>query len=143
MKICPNCNTPNQNTSAFCISCGTELSQVAVQPEPAPIVPPAPVRQMEPPPVPIYEAKPKAPLSWFDICGMIGFIASLLGIFWCSIVLMPIGIILSLLGFMGNRFRGMSIAGLTISLLGALIKICFVLQNSGVAPEWVTRGIFS
>ncbi len=143
MKLCPNCNHMNQDTATYCASCGNDISQVAVQPEPAPVMNTIPVTTMAPPPVPIYEAKPKAPFSWTDVCSLIGFIASILGIFWCSVVLMPIGILLSLLGFLGTRLRGLSIAGLTISLLGALIKLCFIMQNTGIAPEWVTNGIFS
>lgn len=142
MKICPSCNHPNQDHAGFCTTCGTNIAAATIQPEPAPItsVAPAPIT---PPPVPVYEAKPKEPLSWADICGLVGFVSAIVGIFCCSVVLLPIGIVLSLLGFLGNRFKGLTVAGLIISLLGALIKICVVLHTSGLVPEWVTQGIFS
>lgn len=141
MKICPSCNCPNPNDATYCVGCGADVAAVTIQPDPAPVMQPTPAPPVTPAPIPIYQAKPKEPISWYDVCGMIGFIASILGVFWCSIVLMPIGILLSLLGFLGTRFRGMSIAGLTISLLGALIKLCLVLYDSGIAPDWVTKGI--
>lgn len=140
MKICPNCNHSNQDSAAYCTTCGMDISGAPIQPDPVQIAPPAPQPM---PPVTLYEPKTQEPYSWPDVCSIIGFIASLVGLFWCSVVLLPVGVIFSLVGFWGHRTRGLAIAGLTISLIGTLIKVCVVLTQSNVLPEWVVKGIFN
>ena len=140
MKVCPNCNHSNMDSASFCTTCGMDLTNTPVQPEPIQTVPSAPQVM---PPVTVYQPKEQEPYSWPDVCAIIGFISSLVGLFWCSVVLLPVGVIFSLLGFMGHRTRGLAIAGLTISLIGTLIKVCVVMTQSNLLPDWVVKGIFN
>ncbi len=133
MKVCPMCHLPMANDSAtFCTRCGADISQVAPQYNT--------FAQVQPPTV--YVAPPKKKFRWFDICTIIGFIASLVGLFWSSIILLPLGIICSMIGFIGNKTNALAIAGMVISIIAFIIKIAIVLNETGIVPEWVTRGLF-
>ena len=81
-------------------------------------------------------------VKWSDVCILIGFISSLVGLFWSSIFLLPIGIICSVIGFIGNKTNGLAIAGMVISIIAFIVKIAVLLNEAGVIPEWVTRGLF-
>ena len=142
MKVCPNCKNQNRDDAAFCVTCGADIADVQLQQEQVllPPAPPAPT-VVFPPASPYAPAPPKS-FSWSDICTIIGFIAAIIGLFWCSVVLLPLGVICCLIGFVGNHTRGLAVAGLAISLIASLIKVCIVLYQSGLIPDWVTEGIF-
>ena len=141
MKVCPNCKNQNREDAVFCVTCGADIAH-APQQEQA-VMPPAPPQPtvVVQPSSPYAPVQPK-PFSWSDICTIIGFIAAIIGLFWCSVVLLPIGIICCLIGFVGNRTRGLAVAGLAISLIASLIRVCIVLYQSGLIPDWVTQGVF-
>lgn len=136
MKVCPNCHMSIANDNAtFCTRCGADISNVAPQYNTFVQVPPY---QPSTP----YVAPPKKSFKWSDVCILIGFISSLVGLFWSSIFLLPLGIICSVIGFIGNKTNGLAIAGMVISIIAFIIKIAIVLNEMGVIPEWVTRGLF-
>ena len=118
MKVCPNCHMSIANDNAtFCTRCGADISNVIPQYNTFVQVPPYQ------PPMP-YVAPPKKSFKW------------------SSIFLLPLGIICSVIGFIGNKTNGLAIAGMVISIIAFIIKIAIVLNEMGVIPEWVTRGLF-
>lgn len=127
MKICPNCKSHQHDNTSFCTSCGADISNVPLQAPPAPPAAPYPAQ---------------ADFSWVDVITIVGFICSLVGLLWCSVILLPIGVVCSLIGFLSTRTKGLAVAGLVISLLGGIIKICVELYYANMIPEWITRGIF-
>lgn len=150
MKICQNCGAPSQDSEMFCRNCGANIANVSVQPEPpmggnAP-VPPAQNFQPAPPaPFPVYTAPvfpEKRKFSWYDISTLVGFVSSVVGLFWCSIFLLPLAAVTSFLGFKGNKTKGLAVAGIVISIIGILIKIGYILYTTGLLPAWFTGGIF-
>ncbi|MEG0615631.1 MAG: hypothetical protein RR540_07735 [Oscillospiraceae bacterium] len=164
-KICP-CGTTNADNAAVCGNCGKELTPIenspAANPAPTSTQNPAQNQQVnmnrppmysQPPqnnrppmqqvPPQYYQQKPvKKNFAWNDICTLIGFVSSILGIFWCSIILLPVGVICSILGFKGNRTKKLAVAGAVISVIAVIICICIRLYESGIIPSWVTNGIF-
>ena len=135
MKVCPNCHMSIANDNAtFCTRCGADISNVAPQYNTFVQVPPY---QPSTP----YVAPPKKSFKWSDVCIRIGFISSLVGLFWSSIFLLPIGIICSVIGFIGNKTNGLAIAGMVISIIAFIVKIAVLLNEAGVIPAWGTRGV--
>ena len=134
MKICPKCNQVHDNDQTlFCTACGADLSQVIPQVTAMPVYPAV---QMP------MTSSAYSNFSWGDVFSIIGFVAALIGIFWCSAVLLPLSIVCSVTGFISKKTRGLAIAGLAISVVGLLIKLCVELYRAGLIPEWLTRGIF-
>ncbi|MEG2429424.1 MAG: DUF4190 domain-containing protein, partial [Oscillospiraceae bacterium] len=105
------------------------------------MLPPPPQFNNFMPPQPFFP--PKKAFSWNDICTLIGFISSIVGVFCCSIILLPIAIICSLLGFKGNRTRSLAVAGVVISAIAVILRICIILYENDLIPQWITNGIFN
>lgn len=142
MKKCLNCGFDNQDANLACVNCGKAfVSPMPIQPQPyqqVPIPHPSPVMSC-PQPIPIIQRK--AELSFFDVLSILGFVASICGTFWCSIILLPLALIASILGFIkGTRFRGLAVAGIVISTIGAIIQIVAVLYKNDLIPKWVYSG---
>lgn len=142
MKYCKNCGAENNDNNIFCFNCRCE----SFNPEqPIPMgsnanmtVPPA-----APAALPVYmmSAKPKPPLGIFDLLTILGFVCAIVGMFSISLILHPIGVLTSVIGFVqGKRFRGLALAGTVISVVGGIIYLVISLYNNGVLPEWITYG---
>lgn len=138
MNICPNCGLGNDPAVANCVRCGAPLP---VQPPPPTPYPPAFVPQMLPvqqPPILLH----KKVFTWWDVCTVLGFVSSLLGYFFASAALLPLGLITSILGFRGDKTRGLSVAGIVISAVGLLVKVMLILNEASILPDWFTSGIW-
>ncbi|MBC2870966.1 zinc-ribbon domain-containing protein [Bittarella massiliensis] len=139
---CPNCGVDNAENSAFCKACGASLtgeqpaSQAACQDGAMPSPYQPPVYSMYAP----YLPAPRREYTWKDICTIVGFISSIAGLFTFWVVLCPMGLLTSCLGYRGNRTRGLAVAGIIISLLAIAIKIGFILYHLDVLPSWLTDG---
>lgn len=121
MITCPNCNTQNEEEYSFCRNCGGPLQY------------PSPTNQ----PTEEYSEDTQH-LNWRDIAGLVGFISAIAGFFWCAAILLPVGLIGSLIGLTGKKLRSIAIAGLIIAFIGAIIWIC----GSGFLPTWMIEGVF-
>ncbi len=121
MITCPNCNTPNEEGHSFCQNCGCSIE------------PSANANHSH-----AEWSDDSNRLSWKDISGLLGFISSITGCFWCAVFLLPLGLIASLVGVTGKRLRGIAISGLIIALLGGVIWVC----TSGILPDWMINGVF-
>ncbi len=114
-----------------------------VQPVPQPVPPyPQPV-QMAP------QWRPVAPMpqirrrfTWADVCTVMGFASSIIGYFWASLVLLPLGFVASIAGFRGDKTRALAVAGIVVSLIGLLIKLMMILHDADLLPYWITNGIW-
>ena len=47
-----------------------------------------------------------------------------------------------MLGFKGDRARGLAVAGIVIATLGLLLKLMMVLQRLDFLPYWFTSGVW-
>lgn len=147
MKYCKNCGTENNESNQFCFNCqSTEFSPVREMPNQGsgfapPPIPPAPYVQPMP-----YIQRPiiqKKPLKIFDLLAILGFVASLVGMFSVSIILHPLAAIVSIIGFIGDtKFKGLAIAGFVIAIVGGVVYTVISLYQNHMIPEWITNGAF-
>lgn len=157
MNTCPNCGAGYIEGAAVCQRCGAPLVQ-PVQPQvqppqgQPPMQPPQyqafqpgmPPKPMLPPPyngVPQY-MRPQRPFCWMDIFTVLGFVSSVVGYFFASVLLLPLGLIASILGFRSDRNRGLAVAGIVISAIGVMIKVMLILSEAALLPDWFTNGIW-
>ena len=77
-----------------------------------------------------------------DVSTFLGFCASIVGYFGASLLFFPLGILASVLGFQGNRARGLAVAGIVISTLGLLLKLMNILELVDFLPWWFTSGVW-
>lgn len=97
------------------------------------------------PPVPPYIPRPqpeRKPFSWGDVATFLGFCSSIVGYFGASVLFFPLGILASVLGFKGDRARGLAVAGIVIATLGLLLKLMVVLRQAEFLPGWFTSGVW-
>ncbi len=155
MKQCIHCGANLPEDAVSCQNCGavfSETAQAVSQPE-QPAIPfrpaPPPFYPVSPPRVgmPLYPSLPVAipprkVFSWADVCTILGFASSVIGYFWASLVLLPLGLVTSLLGFRGNKTRALAVAGIVISAIGLLIKLMMILSDASWLPYWITNGIW-
>lgn len=161
MKQCLRCGAVFPDNAICCGNCGAALPAAAgpqqYQPGPAP-QPGAPVPPPHPQPVPPPQMapQPKAPqwypalpgplprrvFSWADVCTVMGFASSIIGYFWASLVLLPLGLAASVIGFRGNKTRALAVAGIVVSVIGLLIKLMMILNEADLLPYWITNGIW-
>ncbi len=144
MKKCLNCGFDNKNENAFCCSCGsTDFSEpfgtndIAAPAQPVPIMPP-------PPPISAPRpSEPKKPFGFFDVLTILGFVASLVGMICIWVVLEPLAVISSLLGFLkGSRSKGIAAAGIVIAVIAFIIRLFFSLYDNNIIGKWAVEGIF-
>ncbi len=145
MKQCPACGTLWGDEQARC-ACGADLAQ---QPPLPPPVQPAPPVQMAPPFAgrPFVSGPPRPVLApktytWADILTVLGFTAALTGYLRAGILLLPLGLAASIAGFLGNKRRGLAVAGIVISAVGLLLEIMAILEENGLLPCWLSDGVF-
>lgn len=79
--------------------------------------------------------------SWTDILTILGFSAALAGYFWAGVLLLPLGLVASIIGFRGPNRRGLAVAGIVVSAIGVLLKVMMMLNEAGLLPYWFTDGI--
>ena len=148
MKLCPHCNTPNNDEFTFCKTCGERLEQENIgdsmeisssssKQEHQPVSSPPVQNVVSPISVPQQEG-----YNWCDVSAIIGFICSIIGLFTFSIILLPLGIIASLIGCFGNHLKGLAIAGVSISIVATLVRIGMILYEYAIIPDWITSGLF-
>ena len=141
MKQCPTCGVYLQDQAAFCPRCGVDMTHVppippqAMPQNPAPLAPQVPTFVPPQPPV-------RRPFTWADVSTFLGFCASIVGYFGASLLFFPLGILASVLGFRGNRARGLAVAGIVISTLGLLLKLMNILELVDFLPWWFTSGVW-
>ena len=145
MKKCLTCGFDNKNDNAFCCSCGSadfsepySTDDAAAQPIPAvPVMPP-------PPPMPgPRRIEPKKPFGFFDVLTILGFVASLVGMVCIWVVLEPLAVVSSLLGFIkGSRSKGIAAAGIVIAVIAFIIRLFFSLYDNNIIGKWAIDGIF-
>lgn len=138
MKQCPVCGLTVEDREPFCPRCAADLSHVPPLPPQA-----QPVQPLAPPAAPPYIPQPaRKPFTWGDVATFLGFCASVVGYFGASVLFFPLGILASVLGFKGDRARGLAVAGIVIATLGLLLKLMVVLRQAEFLPEWFTSGIW-
>lgn len=145
MKYCKNCGAENNDENVFCFNCRCE-SFNAGQPVPPHITAPASMPNtynLPAPPVYMVQEKNRSPLGIFDLLTVLGFVCSIVGMFVISMILHPIGVIASVIGFVqGKRYKGLALAGTVISVVGGIIYLVMSLYHNGILPEWITFGAF-
>ncbi len=149
MSNCPNCGAEYMEGAAVCLRCGAALpAQPPVQPaapQYQPFQPAVPPRVMLPPPAqfaPPQYVRPQRPFCWMDIFTVLGLVSSVVGYFFASVLLLPLGLIASIVGFRSDRNRGLAVAGIVISAIGVMIKIMLILSQAALLPDWFTNGIW-
>ena len=139
MKQCPICGMYAEDYTAFCPRCSADLTNVPPMPPQVPV-------PRTPSQVPVFQ--PRTPphsqriFTWADVATFLGFCASLVGYFGASLLFFPLGIVASVLGFKGNRAKGLAVAGIVIATLGLLLKLMVVLQQWDFLPRWFTSGVW-
>lgn len=137
MKQCPVCGLTVEDREPFCPRCSADLSHV-------PPLPPQ-AQPLAPAPPPTYVPRPqpaRRPFTWADVATFLGFCASIVGYFGASLLFFPLGILASVLGFKGDRARGLAVAGIVIATLGLLLKLMFILRQAEFLPQWFTSGVW-
>ncbi|MGN0596922.1 MAG: hypothetical protein ACI4J1_06315 [Ruminiclostridium sp.] len=131
MRRCIRCGCINEEGSVFCAQCGGQDFEDAVGAAPV-----NPVPQMNIP-------APKKEVSRFIIFTIFGFTASIVGLFWISLILEPLAFLSTCIGFVKEkRYRGLAIAGFTIAVIGLLIRLFITLYDIGYIPKWLISGVF-
>ena len=134
MKQCPVCGLTVEDREPFCPRCSADLTHVPPLPPQAQPLAPAP---------PPYIPQPaRKPFTWGDVATFLGFCASIVGYFGASLLFFPLGILASVLGFKGDRARGLAVAGIVIATLGLLLKLMFILRQAEFLPGWFTSGVW-
>lgn len=137
MKQCPVCGLTVEDREPFCPRCSADLTHV-------PPLPPQ-AQPLAPAPPPYYAPRPqpaRRPFTWADVATFLGFCASIVGYFGASLLFFPLGILASVLGFKGDRARGLAVAGIVIATLGLLLKLMFILRQAEFLPQWFTSGVW-
>ncbi len=133
MKICLKCGTMNKDENNFCNSCGSPefgpMPENTTNPNAAP-VPLAPVVVMK-----------KPDFTWYDVCTIFSFVASIIGCFIISLILDPLALAAGIAGFAGGkRNKGLAIAAIVIAAISLLIRLFLALYDNGVIPKWLITG---
>lgn len=122
-----------QNAVHTRASAGTAVNAVC---SPAPQMMPV---QRYPGPLSFRKQKP---FTQADLCTVLGFTSAIMGCFWGSVLLLPLGLVTSVLGYRRDRTKGLAVAGIVISVIGLLIKVVSILSQAVYLPPWFTNGIW-
>ena len=162
--ICNKCYAQNPESSKFCFKCGTPLSQdtqaesfTQTQADAAAAkgagyenaagemnhLADEALHQYYDAPAyhNPYQPPKKKEYTWCDFCSVIGFTCSIVGLFYFWLILCPVGLVASFLGFRANNTKGLAVAGFIISFIGVVIKIGHILYTTGILPFWLTSGV--
>lgn len=149
MYVCPNCGVALQPGAPACPRCGTPAPSQPAGAQPLPPAFQGPPRAFSPPPPAAFPPRlpgppvlPRKTFSWMDVCTVLGFVASIVGYFYTSIILLPLGLVSSLVGFRGDKTKGLAVAGIVISVIGLLIRLVAVLCDNHLLPYWITNGLW-
>ncbi len=126
MNLCPHCGASLPPGQPACPRCGAPLPPPPAGPAYAqpPAFPGRPQGSPPQPPQPaaFYPRLPGPPLlprktfTWMDVC--------------------------TVLGFRGDKTKGLAVAGIVISVIGLLIRLMVVLYENDLLPYWVTSGLW-
>lgn len=127
MKKCTVCGKENRDENTFCSECGNNTFEpTAVQPVYT---------------APVQAEKPE--FTKFDLMSILGFVSSLVGIFYIGLILEPLAAITTIVGFVkGKRNRGLAAAGFVIAVIALLVRLFYTLYVNGVIPKWLISGSF-
>ncbi len=127
MKICTKCFSVNKEENNFCNACGSP----EFTPAPPDVV------------MPVQQIKQKKEFTAYDLLTILGFVSSIIGMFVIALILEPLALASSILGFAkGKRYRGLAIAGVVIAAIALLVHLFITLHENGIIPEWVINGAF-
>ena len=124
VKVCPECEFLNKENAKFCGKCSTDLNGIEAVDERS--LPEKPVEKL---------------WVWQDSASIIGFISTMFGIFVFSVILLPVGLVCSIFGLKSPILKVLSIFGIVLSILAALIKVVYTLIYYDMIPSWVMNGI--
>lgn len=152
MNLCPHCGASLPPGQPVCPRCGAPLPPPPAgpayaqppafsgRPQGSPPQPPQPAAFY--PRLPGPHLLPRKTFTWMDVCTVLGFVASIVGYFYTSIILLPLGLASSIVGFRGDKTKGLAVAGIVISVIGLLIRLMVVLYENDLLPYWVTSGLW-
>ena len=152
MNLCPHCGASLPPGQPVCPRCGAALPPPPAgpvyaqppafsgRPQGSPPQPPQPAAIY--PPLPGPPHLPRKTFTWMDVCTVLGFVASIVGYFYTSIILLPLGLASSIVGFRGDKTKGLAVAGIVISVIGLLIRLMVGLYENDLLPYWVTSGLW-
>ncbi len=133
MKVCTNCSAVNKDENNFCNGCGSSSFVEQTDAEQQNI--PAAHASV------VYQRKPD--FTAYDLLTIFGFVASIIGNFVIALILEPLALAASIIGFAkGKRYRGLAIAAVVIAAIGLLIRLFITLHENGLIPEWIVTGTF-
>lgn len=130
MRRCTKCGCINEDGSVFCAQCGGREFEDVMNAAPVNNAPMNTTPQK------------KSEITKYLIFTIFGFTASLVGLFWISLILEPLAVIAASVGFLKEkRYRALAIAGFTIALIGLLIRLFVTLYDNGLIPQWLIKGV--
>ncbi len=157
MILCGKCHGENTEGSQFCQFCGSPLvpsnpaapgiqqpippAQNMAPPKGA-YPPPYPGSRPPVPPQPVVVSRPKKSFTVPDVCSIIGFVSGIVGIFYFWLILVPVGLICSIIGYRGDKTKGIAVAGIVISAIALLIGVGLSLYHLNLLPDWLISGIW-
>ena len=141
MKYCIHCNSANYDDSAFCAVCGKQefSGQPAAAQQPAATIQQSAAAAIPQP----VQLKEKPRLGIAELFSILGFVASIIGMFCCSIVLHPIAAVSSIFGFVkASRYRALALTGFVVAIVGGIVRIMLAMHDASIIPEWWVDGAF-
>lgn len=129
MKICSKCNTENKDENIYCSGCGSVLINNA-----------ADISSQQ---VAQFHQREKKPFTFYDICTLFSFVASIMGCFCIWLIFEPSAIITALIGFKkGSRYKPLAVSAIIIAIIGFIIQLFITLYQNHIIDEWMVKGIF-